>query len=588
MYYNNLAWIATANEPVFLEPSMANRHGLITGATGTGKSTTLKVMAETFSSMGVPVFLSDVKGDLSGVCQAGEPTEKVMSRLTKLGVPTDSWEFTGFPTRFWDMFGEVGHPVRVTISDIGPTLLSRMLNLSDVQAGVLNLVFHIADEKGLLLMDMKDLRSMLSYCADHRNEFTTDYGNMSTQSIGAIQRSLLSLEQEGGDIFFGEPGLDIMDWIMCDDDGRGFINVLNAKRLINSPLLYSTFLLWMLSELFEKLPEEGDLDIPKMVFFFDEAHLLFNDAPKPLLDKITQIVKLIRSKGVGIYFISQTPADIPDSVLSQLQNRVQHALHAYTPAEQKAVKVAAQSFRPNKEFSTEEAISTLGVGEALLSFLDSDGVPGIVQRGKILPPQGLMSPADETLVEKIILESEMEELYRESFDRESAFEMLAAQQELDEAKAKADELEKQLEKEEQERQKMEAKAEAARQKAAEREAAALQKEIDRENKARLREMEKQIAAEKRRAEQAAAAAERERRKQEAAMLRELNKTVRKAVTGKSTTRSTSSRSTTRKTTRVSTPRATYNYSYPTPEQQLTSLGIEVGKSIVRGIFGNRI
>ena len=440
MIENNKIWIAQSDKNIYIEPSMANRHGLIAGASGTGKTVTLKVMAESFSAMGVPVFLSDIKGDLSGMCQCGEDSESMQKRITRFGI-TD-WSYRSFPTRFWDIFGEQGHPVRVTISDMGPVLLSRLLELTDVQSGVLDIVFRIADDNELLLIDLKDLRSMLQYVGDNRKEFTTEYGNISTQSIGAIQRSLLRLEDEGGNIFFGEPALDIFDWINTDHTGLGYINVLNSKRLIQSPLLYATFLLWMLSELFEKLPEVGDLDKPRMVFFFDEAHLLFNDAPKALLTKIVQIVKLIRSKGVGVYFISQSPSDVPDEVLAQLSNRVQHALRAYTPAEAKAVRVAAQTFRENPNFKVEEAITELGVGEALVSFLDEDGIPGIVERAFILPPQSKMGEGDSDKVEACIKASNMELKYRNAHDRESAYEELKEVQEaneqaaLEEAKAK--------------------------------------------------------------------------------------------------------------------------------------------------------
>ena len=422
MIENNKIWIAQSDKNIYIEPSMANRHGLIAGASGTGKTITLKVMAESFSAMGVPVFLSDIKGDLSGMCQAGEDNEGMQKRIKRFGI--NDWSYRSFPTRFWDIFGEQGHPIRVTISDMGPVLLSRLLELTDVQSGVLDIVFRIADDNGLLLIDLKDLRSMLQYVGDNRKEFTTEYGNISTQSIGAIQRSLLRLEDEGGDIFFGEPALDIFDWINTDYTGAGYINVLNSKRLIQSPLLYATFLLWMLSELFEKLPEVGDLDKPRMVFFFDEAHLLFNDAPKALLSKIVQIVKLIRSKGVGVYFISQSPSDIPDEVLAQLSNRVQHALRAYTPAEAKAVRIAAQTFRENPNFKVEEAITELGVGEALVSFLDEDGVPGIVERAFILPPQSKMGEGDSDKVETCIKSSNMELKYRNAIERESAYENL--------------------------------------------------------------------------------------------------------------------------------------------------------------------
>ncbi|MBQ9986798.1 MAG: DUF853 family protein, partial [Erysipelotrichales bacterium] len=360
MIKNNKLWIAQSDKSIFIEPKMANRHGLIAGASGTGKTVTLKVLAESFSSIGVPVFLADIKGDLSGMCEVGEDNENMQERIKRFGI--EDFTYRTFPARFWDIFGEQGHPIRVTISDMGPLLLSRLLGLTDVQAGVLTVVFRIADDNGLLLIDLKDLRSMLQFVGENRKQFTTEYGNVSTQSIGAIQRALLQLEEEGGNIFFGEPSLDIKDWIQTDSTGKGYINILNSTRLVQNPLLYATFLLWMLSELFEKLPEVGDLDKPRIVFFFDEAHLLFSDAPKALLTKIIQIVKLIRSKGVGVYFITQSPSDIPDEVLAQLSNRVQHALRAYTPSEAKAVRIAAQTFRQNPSFSVEEAITELGVG----------------------------------------------------------------------------------------------------------------------------------------------------------------------------------------------------------------------------------
>lgn len=420
MIKNNKIWIAQSDKSIFIEPSMANRHGLIAGASGTGKTITLKVMAESFSSMGVPVFLADIKGDLSGMCQSGIDSESMQKRIAKFGI--ENWTYRSFPTHFWDIFGDKGHPIRVTVSDMGPMLLARLLELTDVQAGVLNIVFRIADDNGLLLIDMKDLRSMLQFVGDNRTQFTTEYGNISSQSIGAIQRALLRLEDEGGNIFFGEPMLDIADWITTDHNGYGYINILNSTRLVQSPLLYATFLLWMLSELFEKLPEVGDLEKPRMVFFFDEAHLLFADAPKALVTKIVQIVKLIRSKGVGVYFISQSPSDIPDEVLAQLSNRVQHALRAYTPAEVKAVRVAAQSFRENPNFKVEDAITELGVGEALVSFLDEKGIPGIVERAFILPPQSKMGEGDSSTVQSCIVSSNLELKYRDGIDRKSAYE----------------------------------------------------------------------------------------------------------------------------------------------------------------------
>lgn len=430
MYKDGKIYLAKSVRELFMEPSMANRHGLIAGATGTGKTITMKVMAESFSDMGVPVFMADVKGDLSGMCCPGIPSAHMQERVNLLGLM--DFELHGYPTRFWDVFGQEGHPARVTVSDMGPVLLSRLLNLTQVQSGVLNIVFRVADDNGLLLLDLKDLRAMLRYVGENREEFTNTYGNVSSASIGAIQRALLSLEDEGGETLFGEPALDIRDWLRTDRDGRGYINILSAGRLIQSPMVYASFLLWMMTELFEQLPEVGDGDKPRMIFFFDEAHLLFDGAPKPLVQKIVQVVKLIRSKGVGIYFVSQSPADIPNEVLAQLSNRVQHALRAYTPEEQKAVRAAARAFRKNPDFDTETALQELGVGEALVSFLDKDGVPSVVERADVMPPQSLMGPADPQYVSRLIIRDEFDLKYRESVDRESAYEILErANQELE-------------------------------------------------------------------------------------------------------------------------------------------------------------
>lgn len=422
MFSNNAIWLAQNENPVYLLPKMANRHGLIAGATGTGKTVTLKVLAESFSDMGVPVFLSDIKGDLASLAAKGTDSPKIQERLSMLGI--NSFEFNSYPVRFWDIFGEGGHWLRTTISEMGSLLLSRLLNLNDTQSGILNIVFRIADEQGLLLLDLKDLREMIRYVGENAKELTLKYGNISPQSVGAIMRSLIALEDQGGNDFFGEPALDIKDWMQTTSDGRGFINVLHSVRLFNSPLLYSTFLLWMLSELFEILPEAGDLDKPKIVFFFDEAHLLFEDAPKILLQKIEQVVRLIRSKGVGIYFITQNPADLPHDVLGQLGNRIQHALRAYTPSEQKKVKAAADAFRPNPEFSTEEVITNLATGEALVSCLDTEGRPSIVQRAHILPPQSSFGTLDELTRRGIINNSSLGEKYDTVVDRESAYEIL--------------------------------------------------------------------------------------------------------------------------------------------------------------------
>ncbi len=408
--------------PQSLAFKYANRHGLIAGATGTGKTVTLQVLAEGFSAAGVPVFAADVKGDLSGIGQPGVAKPFLLERAEKIGLA--NYQFLAFPAVFWDLFGEQGHPVRATISEMGPLLLSRLLDLNDVQEGVLNIAFRIADEEGLLLLDLKDLRALLAFVADHADTLTKHYGNVSPASVGAIQRALLVLEQQGADRFFGEPALDLNDFLRVDAWGRGQINVLAADRLMENPRLYGTFLLWLLSELFEALPEAGDLDKPKLVFFFDEAHLLFTGAPKALLEKVTQVVRLIRSKGVGIFFVTQNPQDVPDIVASQLGNRVQHALRAFTPKEQKAVRTAAESFRANPGFDTGEAITQLAVGEALTSFLEEKGVPGIVQRTLIRPPAsriGPLTPAERTAA---IQQSPLAGKYDRVLDRESAFEML--------------------------------------------------------------------------------------------------------------------------------------------------------------------
>ena len=420
----NLAWIATAGEkPLYLYPKMASRHGLIAGATGTGKTVTIKVMAEAFSNMGTAVFMADVKGDVSGMVVPGDK-EGISKFLDKCLVPKDSFECTAFPTRFFDVYGEKGMNVRASVSSFGPELLARLLELSDVQREVLNIAFRIADEKGWLLIDLKDLKSMLTYVSDNAKEIRSTYGNVSPQTVGAIQRALLRLSDAGGDIFFGEPELDIYDWLATNESGKGFINILECAKLVNSPLLYSTFLLFMLSEIYEKLPEAGDLEKPKMVFFFDEAHLLFEDAPKALVQKVEQVVRLIRSKGVGVYFISQKPSDIPEDVLAQLGNKIQHALRAYTPLELKAVKAAAQSFRVNPSFDTFEVITQLGTGQALVSFLDEEGIPQIVEHARILPPQSSMNMAEEYLIKNNIIACPLYSKYAVSVDSESAYEIL--------------------------------------------------------------------------------------------------------------------------------------------------------------------
>lgn len=412
----------TLDKELFLLPGMANRHGLITGATGTGKTVTLQKLAESFSSHGVPVFMADVKGDLTGVAQEGTASEKLLELLKNIGV-TD-WQPQANPVVVWDIFGEKGHPVRATVSDLGPLLLARLLNLNEVQSGVLNIIFRIADDQGLLLLDFKDLRAITQYIGDNAKSFQNQYGNISPASVGAIQRGLLTLEQQGAEHFFGEPMLDIKDWMRTDSNGKGIINILSAEKLYQMPKLYAASLLWMLSELYEQLPEAGDLDKPKIVFFFDEAHLLFSDAPQVLLDKIEQVIRLIRSKGVGVYFVSQNPSDIPDNVLGQLGNRVQHALRAFTPKDQKAVKAAAQTMRANPAFDTEEAIQALGTGEALISFLDAKGSPSVVERAMVIAPSSRMGPVTEDERNDLINHSPVYGKYEDEVDRESAFEML--------------------------------------------------------------------------------------------------------------------------------------------------------------------
>ena len=424
MLYENKIWVGTGENPVMLLPQMANRHGLIAGATGTGKTVSLKVLAEGFSNMGVPVFLADIKGDLAGMVEVGQHSDGIAKRLVKCGVPT--FQYCDFPSVFWDVYGKQGHPVRATVSEMGPTLLARMLGLNDTQAGVLSILFRIADDEGMLLLDLKDLKAMLAYIGENARDYTLDYGNISTATVGAIQRAVGVLEDEGGDQFFGEPALNIADWMQVSSDGKGVINILAADELFQHPKMYSTFLLWMLSELYELLPEAGDLDKPRMVFFFDEAHLLFNDCPPALLEKLEQVVRLIRSKAVGVYFITQNPCDIPMSILGQLGNRIQHALRAYTPLDQKAVRTAAQTFRVNSKFDTEEVITQLKTGEALVSFLDEDGAPGVVERATILPPQSSMNAISDEVRQEEIRTSYFAGVYDEAVDRESAYEQLAA------------------------------------------------------------------------------------------------------------------------------------------------------------------
>ena len=416
--------IGKGDLPQYLHLPLANRHGLIAGATGTGKTITLQVLAEQFSRHGVPVVCADVKGDLSGIAMAGEPKPKVQERAAELGVA--DFAHVGAPVIFWDLFGQQGHPIRATVAEMGPLLLARMLELNETQEGVLNIAFKLADDQGLLLLDFKDLTAILQAVAENADQLTTTYGNVSKATIGTIQRRLLTLEQQGAEHFFGEPALELADLMLTTPDGRGAVNVLVADKLIHAPRLYATFLLWLLSELFEELPEAGDLDKPKLVFFFDEAHLLFNDAPKALTEKVEQVVRLIRSKGVGVYFVTQNPADVPPTILGQLGNRVQHALRAFTPAEQKGIKAAAETFRPNPAFKTQEVITQLGVGEALVSTLEPGGVPGIVERAKVIPPRSRMGPLTADERQQIVAQSPVGAKYTELVDRESAYEILQA------------------------------------------------------------------------------------------------------------------------------------------------------------------
>ncbi|AYR19940.1 helicase HerA-like domain-containing protein [Alcaligenes faecalis] len=412
-----------SNTPIYLLPALANRHGCITGATGTGKTVTLQVLAEAFSRQGTPVFLADAKGDLSGISQAAQPNPKLQERLQKLGLPEPAWGAN--PVAFWDIFGEQGHPVRATISDMGPLLLAQILELNDTQEGILNILFRVADDEGQLILDLKDLRALLQDISDRAAELRNQYGNIAAASVGAIQRALLRLETQGADRFFGEPALDVMDWIRTDSAGRGMINVLAADKLMQSPRLYAVFLLWMLADLYERLPEVGDLDKPRLVFFFDEAHLLFTGAPKALLEKVEQVVRLIRSKGVGIYFVTQNPLDIPDTVLGQLGNRVQHALRAFTPRDQKAVKTAAQTMRPNPGLDIEAAITELGVGEALVSMLDAKGIPTPTERAWLVAPGSRIGPATDAERQAVRQASLFGLKYDQAIDRESAYEVLA-------------------------------------------------------------------------------------------------------------------------------------------------------------------
>ena len=465
MYLDNKIYIGLTDdtkERVYMPLSIANRHGLITGASGTGKTITMKVLAESFSDAGVPVFVCDIKGDVAGLCAPGVQNEGMEKRIDKFGI-RDSFQYKAYPVTFWDVYGEHGHPIRATVSDMGPELISRILGLTPAQEGVLHIMFKLADDKGVYLDDLKDLRMLIDYALEHRQDLSITYGNMAAATIGAIQRALLPLESQGADLFFGKPDLQILDLMRTTYDGKGMINLLHSVRLVQNPTLYATFLLWLMAELFEELPEVGDLAKPKLVFFFDEAHLLFTDAPKVLVQKIEQLVKLIRSKGVGIYFVSQSPSDIPDAVLAQLSNRVQHALRAYTPAEQKNIRAAAQSLRENPAFDTQEMIMQLGVGHALMSFLDEEGVPQIVQNCSVLCPQSLMEEPDISFFNNA-MNSDFMSKYDMLNDRESAYEVLGRQKQAEiEAKAREEE-EKIREAEEKKKAKEEEKAQAKKEK----------------------------------------------------------------------------------------------------------------------------
>ena len=493
MYKDNEIWVASDGyAKLCIKSKYANRHGLIAGATGTGKTVTLKVMAESFSDAGVPVFLSDIKGDLSGMCKPGEEKESITKRVADLGMGED-FSFKAYPTVFWDIFGKKGLPLRTTISEFGPMLLAKLLDLNQIQTDILNIIFKIADDEGLLLIDLKDLKSMLNYVSENAADYKAEYGNIAPQSVNAIMRGLVALGDKGGDVFFGEPALDINDWFVTKD-GKGMINVLDATTIINDPGIYATFMLWMLAELFEIMPEVGDLDKPKMVFFFDEAHLLFKDTPKALLQKIEQVVKLIRSKGIGVYFITQNPSDIPDEVLAQLGNKVQHALRAYTPAEQKGIKAAAQSYRANPDFDTAEIITNLGIGEAVVSFIEDDGAPAMVRKAKVLPPQSYLGAIDDMMRAAVISMSDLAEKYKDMVDRDSAYEFLQRlqveisqkQEEEKQAETARKEAEKQAEIERKEAEKQE--------KAAQKEAERQAKEAEKEEKKKKDAIKKGVAA----------------------------------------------------------------------------------------------
>lgn len=519
MLAENRIWVANNDkgERVYLTPKLANRHGLVAGATGTGKTVTLKVMAESFSDMGVPVFLADVKGDLSGIADAGIDSSDMQARIERFGLASAGFSYKGYPVTLWDLYGQKGIQLRTTISEMGPLLLARIMELNDLQSDILSIVFKIADDNNLLLIDTKDLKAMLNYVSENSKELEAEYGKMSPQSIAAIIRAVVALEIAGGETFFGETALNVADLFAIGEGGRGMINVLDSSSLIGNGKLYSTFLLWLLSELFECLPEVGDLDKPKMVFFFDEAHLLFKDAPKALTDKVEQVVKLIRSKGVGVYFCTQNPKDIPDGVLAQLGNKVQHALHAYTPADQKAVKAAAESYRENPEFNTFETIMALGTGEAVVSFLEESGVPGIVQKVSILPPQSRMAALDDSKRDSLIKGSMLYSKYAQAIDPDSAYEFLMRKGLEDQARAEEEKAAAAKAKEEE---KAAAAAAKAEEKAAMQEAREQERLEASKAKAEAKAAEMQARAEQRKAEAEAKAAAKqaaadERRKKQA-------------------------------------------------------------------------
>ena len=518
MYQNGKIYLGLAEDQrVELALNMCNRHGLIAGASGTGKTITMKVMAEDFSDAGVPVFLCDVKGDVAGICAPGVSNEGMEKRIDKFGI-RDTFTYRAFPTTFWDIYQEGGHAVRATVSDMGPELLSRILGLTPAQEGILHIVFRIADDKGLQLIDLKDLRAMLNYVNEHRAEYMMSYGNITPQSAAGIIRALLPLEQQGGDLFFGEPALDIHDWMRTDENGHGMINVLDCVKLVQNPTLYASFLLWMLSELFESLPEAGDLAKPKLVFFFDEAHMLFRDAPSVLVQKIEQTVKLIRSRGVGVFFVTQSPSDIPNTVLAQLSNRVQHALRAYTPAELKAVRIAAQAFRVNPAFQAEDAIMEMGVGEALTSFLDESGVPAMVQRTKIICPQSLMAAPEPMARAKVLMRDGMEK-YDDSVDNVSAYEVLTGEAEAAETAKQAEADRKAQEKADAAAEKQRLKEEEAdkkRQQKLEDEARRRQQKLEDEERRRQQKLEDaELRKAERRAEKEEAEAKRKAERRQA-------------------------------------------------------------------------